>query len=317
MTDIGVAVVGCGYWGRNLVRNFSQLGALRGLVDPDPEVSRRLAAEYGVPSMSLEQALADDAVDAVAIGSPAPFHVDIAVHAARSGRHAFVEKPIALSMEGAQTIRRASEEAGTVLMVGHLLQYHAAFRALADQVAGGAVGRVLHIASSRLSMGKIRTEEDVLWSFAPHDLSMMLSLVDEAPDTIVSIGHRQVSDDLADTAHVHMVFPSGVTGRVHVSWYSPFKRQELVVTGDAGSIVFDDTRPWPDKVILTPHALKDGALAKGEPRTIEVAEMEPLKEECRHFLECCATGARPRTDVDEAARVLDVLVRASDTMADH
>ena len=311
----GVAVVGCGHWGRNLARNFAGLGALAAVVDPEPAAAEAQGKAHGVPAMTFDAALSADGVHAVAIAAPAERHAEIAVAASRAGRHVFVEKPIALSRADGEAMRDAARDAGRTLMVGHLLQYHPAFLALWEQVAGGAIGKPLQATSIRLSMGRLRTEEDVLWSFAPHDVSMLLALAGEPPSRIGATGRALVSHDLADEARLELAFPSGFTAHAHLSWLSPFKRQQLVVTGETGSIVLDDTEPWERKLVVTSHAVVDGpALRKGAPEPVALEAAEPLRAECMHFLECCAGLHPPRTDADEALRVLDVLVAASDAM---
>ena len=314
-SGIGVAVVGCGHWGRNLARNFAELGALAAAVDPDPAAAELQGRTHGVSAMGLEAALGADEVHAVAIAAPAERHAEIAVAASRAGRHVFVEKPIALSRADGEAMRDAARDTGRTLMVGHLLQYHPAFLALRERIAAGAIGKPLQVTSSRLSMGRLRTEEDVLWSFAPHDVSMIIALAGEPPSRVAATGRALVSRDLADEARMDLDFPSGFTAHAHLSWLSPFKRQQLVVAGETGSIVFDDTEPWERKLVVTPHSVVDGpALRKGEPEPVALRRDEPLRAECVHFLECCAGLHPPRTDADEALRVLDVLVAASEAM---
>ena len=315
-SEAGVAVVGCGQWGRNLARDFAALGALAAVVDPDPDAAAAQGAAHGVPVLTFDEALHADGIGALAIAAPAERHHDLAVAALEAGKHVFVEKPIALTRADGEAMHAAAERARRCLMVGHLLHYHAAFRALRETIAAGAIGRPLHATSSRLSMGRLRTEEDVLWSFAPHDISMLLALAGEPPSRIEARGRALVSAALADEARVDLGFPSGFTAHVHVSWLSPFKRQQLVVTGERGSVVFDDTAPWDRKLVVTPHRVEGGSvLRRGEPEPIALDAAEPLRTECAHFLECCESGRPPRTDAREALRVLAVLVAASRAMA--
>jgi UDP-2-acetamido-3-amino-2,3-dideoxy-glucuronate N-acetyltransferase len=312
----GVAVVGCGHWGRNLVRNFSELGVLAAVVDPDVEVAVALSRRFNVPVRSFEEILADPSVDAVATASPAHLHRDIAVQAMEAGKHVFVEKPIALSLEAGLEMRAAARRTGRVLMVGHLLQYHPCYVKLRDLVRQGEIGNLLYVYSNRLSLGKVRTEENVIWSFAPHDLSMILGLAEQAPSTVFAHEAALVSDQIADTGHLHLTFPSGLRGHVFTSWLSPFKEQRFVAVGEAGSAVFDDTKPWAEKLTLTRHGVAKGPmLVKGEVISPAVQEAQPLREECLHFLHCIQTGSRPRTDADEALAVLEVLVRADASVA--
>ena len=310
-----IAVVGCGHWGRNLARNFAGLRALGAVVDVDPAAAERVASANGVTARSFEEVLGDPDVAAVAIATPAESHRDVTLRALDAGKHVFVEKPIALSLEDGRVMGARARAAGRVLMVGHLLRYHAAFRRLRSLLAAGAVGELLYLYSNRLSMGRLRTEEDVLWSFAPHDVSMILDLAGERPETVSAHGASLVSraTALCDEAHVHLGFASGLRAHVHVSWLSPFKEQRLVVVGSEGSLTFDDTLPWSHKLVHTPHAVGEGALAKGEPAAVDLVESEPLRAECEHFLGAIAGRHAPLTDADEALGVLDVLVRASES----
>jgi len=173
-----VAVIGCGYWGRNLVRVFDQLGALGAVYDPDPAVADAMTETHHVPSRPWPDILADDSLDAVTISAPAVRHADLAHEALVAGKHVFVEKPLALSVPEAEQLCDEADAAGRILMVGHLLQYHPAFLRLRELVADAALGQVQYLYSNRLNLGRFRQEENILWSFAPHDISMILSLVD-------------------------------------------------------------------------------------------------------------------------------------------
>lgn len=311
-----VAVLGAGHWGKNLVRNFAELGALAAVVDPDSSTAESLVAVHGGAVMSMDAVLADPQIAAVAIVAPAPLHHGLARRALDAGKHVYVEKPVALTLADAEDLVRAAAESGLTLMVGHLLQYHPVFLALKALVEAGELGRIRHLYSNRLSLGKIRREEDVLWSFAPHDISMILALAGEEPDRVSGVGAFLLDDRIADSVTVHLGFPSGATGHVFASWVSPFKEQKLVVIGDKAMAVFDDTRSlWEEKlaVFREPVVWKDGApqAVKGEPEWVEAPRGEPLKAECTHFLDCVAQGRTPRTDGAEGLRVLRVLTRAS------
>lgn len=314
-----VAVVGCGYWGKNLVREFAHLGALAAIVDERADVAEALARQYGVRALALEEVLRDSAIGSVAIATPAVAHRDVAMRAFRAGKHVYVEKPLALSVrEGAELVATA-DRLGLTLMVGHLLQYHPAFLALKEFVAAGRLGRLSYLYSNRLSFGIIRREEDVLWSFAPHDLSMVLSLLGEEPERVSAFAAPTLHARLADFCQVQMTFGSGVRAHVFCSWLHPFKEQRLVVVGEKGMAVFEDSAKNPaDKLKHYPHAVEwvDGApravkapIEVGVP--IPYGDGNPLRDECGHFLSCVVGGTRPRTDGAEGLRVLSVLERAS------
>jgi predicted dehydrogenase/acetyltransferase-like isoleucine patch superfamily enzyme len=314
-----VAVVGAGYWGRNLVRNFAALGRLEAVVDANPAVAAAQAGEHGARAASLDEVLADASVTALAVAVPAEQHFEVAQRALTAGKHVFVEKPLSLDVDDAHALCVQADELGRTLMVGHLLQYHPAFLAMKQIVDEGGLGRVQYIYSNRLNLGRIRREEDILWSFAPHDISMVLSLLRSEPDTVWAVGARYLHKSLADVTTTHLSFPGGERAHVFVSWLHPFKEQRLVVVGDRGMAVFDDAEPWSSKLVLYRHEIAwhdgrpDPVKAEAEPVPLEAAE--PLQLECQHFLDCVASGATPRSDGWEGLRVLRVLAQAAESMS--
>ncbi len=306
-----VAVIGCGYWGRNLVRNFSDLGALAAVCDEDAELARQFGAKYGVSTPVFEQVIRDSAIDAVAIATPAATHAAVAEQALMAGKHVFVEKPLALDVGAAEGLNALSKKAGRVLMVGHLLQYHPAFLRLKKLVRQGDLGRLRHIYSHRLNLGKVRREENILWSFAPHDISMILALVGAEPDRVSAVGSFFLQSQVADVTTTHMSFPGGENAHVFVSWLHPYKEQKLVVVGDDGMAVFDDTQEWEQKLLIYRHKIlwKNSLPTpdKAEAEALAVSPAEPLRQELAHFLDCIAGNASCRTDGNEGIRVLKVL----------
>ena len=313
-----VAVIGCGFWGRNLIRNYNELGALVGVVDTDLRRSQHYGNQLSLPALTYEEVLSRPDIDAVAIATPAKTHAAMALAALDAGKHVFVEKPLALGLEDATAVVGRAKTRDRVLMVGHLLQYHPAFLRLKRLVADGRIGRLQYIYSNRLDLGKIRREESVFWSFAPHDISMILALVGEAPQQVWATGACYLHKAVADVTTTHLAFASGINAHVFVSWLHPFKEQKLVVVGDGGMAVFDDRKPGNEKLVVYPHHITwiDGVPTpdKAEAEPIAVEANEPLKLECQHFLDCVASGSRPRTDGAEGVRVLEVLEAAEASM---
>ena len=312
MTDIKVAVIGCGYWGKNLARNFAQLGALKAIVDPNSETAKFHAETHNVEAMDMATALADEAIQGVVIAAPAELHKDLALEAIAAGKHVYVEKPLALSVADGEIMRDAANVAGVTLMVGHLLQYHPVFVALREMVRGGELGKLRYAYSNRLSMGKFRLEEDAFWSLAPHDVSMLLALFEEAPSEVRGGGLDFITPGIADESRIDMVFPSGGRAHVFASWLHPFKEQRLVVVGDKAMAVFEDSQPdWGKKLVIYRHSVDMSAPVpapvKAEAEYINVPHGEPLKSECQHFLDCVAKGEQPFTDAEEGLCVLRVL----------
>jgi predicted dehydrogenase/acetyltransferase-like isoleucine patch superfamily enzyme len=310
-----VAVVGCGNWGKNLVRNFAELGALAAICDPDRASAEKLAAANKSRLVDWMPLLDDGAIDAVAIAAPAALHFQLARAALEAGKHVFVEKPLALEVDEAERLCEIAARADRRLMVGHLLQYHPAFLKLKDLVREGALGRLQYIYSNRLNLGKIRREEDALWSFAPHDISMILSLVGQEPERVTAEGGAYLHKTIADVTTTHFTFAGGERAHIFVSWLHPFKEQKLVVVGDRAQAVFNDGEPWERKLQLYPHRIEwrdtMPVPEKAEAQSVALETGEPLRLECAHFLESIASGTAPRTDGREGVRVLKVLAQAS------
>lgn len=313
-----VAVIGAGYWGKNLVRNFAELGVLAAIVESDPNRARDLSEKHVTPVMTLDAALGNDAINAVAIAAPAAKHFELSRAALEAGKHVYVEKPLSLTVADGQALVSLAAERDRRLMVGHLLQYHPAFVVLLDFVRGGRLGELRSVHSSRLNFGKFRREEDILWSFAPHDISMILALAATEPKKVSAVATYALRETSADICHIDLTFAGALRAHVTASWISPFKEQKLVVVGSKAMAVFDDLEPWERKLMLYQHVVdwQDGIPvarpAKGEP--VAVASSEPLRAECQHFIDCLAGGIVPRTDGQEGLRVLAVLAAAAEAM---
>lgn len=311
--SVRIGVIGLGHWGPNLARNFAAHGALAAVADSRSEILARFGAQYPEAKTfpDLELMLAAKAVDAVAIATPAATHGALAAKALAAGVHVFVEKPLCLDLNEARRLGATARDAGLTLMVGHLLLYHPAFIALQALVNGGRLGQLRYIYSNRLSLGKIRREENALWSFAPHDVSMILALSGSLPNRVLTTGGSYLLSDVADTTLSHLAFPGGLQAHIFVSWLHPYKDHRLVVVGSEGMATFHDSEPEGRKLMLYPHAVAwEGELptvtkAAAEPVLYEAGE--PLSLECRHFLDCVEHQRTPRSDAAESLRVLSVL----------
>ncbi|NKC11603.1 MAG: oxidoreductase [Gammaproteobacteria bacterium] len=316
-----VAVAGSGYWGRNLVRNFHALGALEAICDSRPETLQELADKHeGVRTTgSYADLLSDPDIEGIVVATPAAAHVEMVREALLARKDVFVEKPLALTDADGRELARLARERARVLMVGHLLWYHPAVRSLKQLISEGKLGRVQYVYSNRLNMGKLRTEENVLWSFAPHDVSVILGLLDEMPESVQAQGGNFLHQSVADTTVSLLNFASGVRAHIFVSWLHPFKEQKLVIVGSEQMAVFDDTASWPDKLTLYPHTVQwSGAIPvaqKADATRVPLTETEPLRDECAHFLDCVRERARPNTDADEGVRVLGVLNACQQALA--
>ena len=306
-----VAVVGCGYWGKNLVRNFFTLGALSATCDPDQRRTGDLARNFPAPTYTDFDDLLNNAdCQAVAIATPAAQHYELAAQALSAGKDVFVEKPLALSPREGEELIGLAREHNRILMVGHLLQYHPAVLALKRLVDSGELGKIQYIYSSRLNLGKVRSEENILWSFAPHDISVILLLLGESPTSVSAHGSSYIRPGIVDTTVSIFDFASGVRAHIFVNWLHPFKEQKLVVVADRKMAVFDDTEPE-KKLVLYSHRIdwveRLPIARKAEGEVVHLSAQEPLLEECRHFLDSVAKRSQPRTDGEEGLRVLRVL----------
>jgi UDP-2-acetamido-3-amino-2,3-dideoxy-glucuronate N-acetyltransferase len=308
---VRVACIGAGAWGVNLIRNFSALGALYAICESDAGALTRVSKAYpqAVASDSFERVLEDPAVDAVVIAASAGRHGSMAKQALAAGKDVFVEKPLALTLvEGREVVVMATR-LSRILMVGHVLQYHPAVRTLNDLIARGELGKVQYLYSNRLNIGKFRREENILWSFAPHDLSTILMLVNQMPSTVLASGGTYLQRGVPDVTITALDFPDGVKAHVFVSWLHPFKEQKLVVIGDRKMAVMDDLAK--DKLVLYSHQVnwidRAPVARKADAEVVPVEAAEPLALECRHFLDCVERRSKPRTDGAEALRVLEVL----------
>jgi predicted dehydrogenase/acetyltransferase-like isoleucine patch superfamily enzyme len=308
-----IAVIGSGYWGKNLVRNYYNIGVLKLICDRDKNTLSEFKAQYPDVDIDPEPAAAldDDSIQGVVIATPAETHYGIARKALLAGKHVYIEKPLVLHNREGRELIQLAEERNLVLMVGHLLQYHPIFVRLQDLVLNGDLGRINYIYSNRLNLGKIRREENILWSFAPHDISMILSLAGETPESVVATGGNYLHEKIADVTTTYLEFPSGLKAHIFVSWLHPFKEQKLVVVGDKKMAVFNDVKPWNEKLFLYPHKIEwqnnMPIPAKAEPEKMDIPQDEPLHQECLEFLRCIADGKRPITDGNEGLRVLNIL----------
>jgi UDP-2-acetamido-3-amino-2,3-dideoxy-glucuronate N-acetyltransferase len=310
---LNVAVVGTGYWGKNLLRNFNELGVLAAFCDADEERRSEHGKNYpnATAYASVEEVLENESVNAVAISTPAATHGKLVRQALLAGKNVFVEKPLCLDVEEAENLRDLATSLDLTLMVGHLLLYHPAFQAVKEHVHSGKLGKLRYIYSNRLSLGKIRKEENALWSFAPHDISMILSLAGKMPETIVATGGHYLHDGVADTTLSHLNFSENLQAHIFVSWLHPFKDHRMVVIGEKGMIAFNDSAQGDEKVLSYPHSLGwEGDIpyvSRAEAEPVPYGDAEPLRQECQTFLKAVTDGVTPPSNAEEGVRVLKVL----------
>jgi UDP-2-acetamido-3-amino-2,3-dideoxy-glucuronate N-acetyltransferase len=316
-----VGVAGCGYWGKNLVRVFAEIGSLGAICDSDASRLADLRRCYGVPATAhFADMLAIPGLQAVVIAAPAAQHFTLAKQALLAGKDVFVEKPLALRVEDGEELVELARRQSRILMVGHLLHYHPAIVALRQRIRDGELGRIEYISSSRLNLGRLRTEEDILWSFAPHDISAIVHLLEESPVSVAAQGASYLNHPISDVTLTILSFASGVKAHIFVSWLHPFKEQKLVIVGDRKMAVFDDTQSE-TKLVLYPHRIdwidRVPVARRMEGEVVPLSQEEPLKAECEHFLECICERKTPNTDGENGLRVLRILHLASESIRQH
>jgi len=312
-----VGVVGLGYWGPNLARNLAAIPGctLQWLCDPSAQARERLARSF--PSAratgDLGELLDDPRLDAIVLATPVPTHAELAIRVAEAGKHCFVEKPLATNAADAEAAVAAAASAGKTLMVGHLLEYHPAVGRLKELIDSGELGALYYLYGNRLNLGKLREDENALWSLGAHDVSVVLHLIDEEPEECLAHGASYVRAGVQDVVFCFLRFPSGVSAHLHLSWLDPHKERRLTVVGARRMATFDDML-LEGKLAVYDKGFDEDARSWGEyiarsgdifsPR---ISNAEPLRIECEHFLECIRTGATPRSDGLSGLRVVRVL----------
>jgi predicted dehydrogenase len=317
-----VAIVGTGYWGINLVRTFAQEPRVRitWICDDRPAALERASvfAREARRSQELGRLLDAGDVDAVVIATPAVAHADMACQALAAGKHVLVEKPLALSVADAERVAAAARAAGRVLMVGHLMVYHPAVEYLRVLLDSGELGELLYLYSTRVNLGRARQDENALWSFAPHDLSMIDYLLEAAPVSVVATGQSYLHPGVEDVVFLTLTFASRQMAHVHLSWLDPRKERRLTIVGSRKMVVFDDVSPEKlrihDKGYDRPPEFTDFGeyltVRQGGVYIPPIEMAEPLALECAHFVDCVESGRAPRTGMDSAMRVVRVLAAA-------
>jgi predicted dehydrogenase len=314
---VRVGVVGLGYWGPNLARNFAAIPGceLAWLCDASPDARARLERSFPTARSTgeLQDLLDDEQLDAVVLATPVPTHAELAVAVAAAGKHCFVEKPLATTGADAERAVAAAADAGKILMVGHLLEYHPAVARLKELIDGQELGGLFYIYGNRLNLGKLRADENALWSLGAHDVSVVLHLIDEEPQECVAKGASYVREGVQDVVFCYLRFPSGIVAHLHLSWLDPHKERRITVVGERRMATFDDmliegkltiydkgfdedTRSWGEYIARS-----------GDTFSPRIPNVEPLRVECEHFVHCVRTGETPRSDGRNGLRVVRVL----------
>jgi predicted dehydrogenase len=314
---VAVGVVGLGYWGPNLARNFDRIpGAdLRWVCDASDESLARWGPEFpgARATGDLDELLADPALEAVVVATHVSSHADLALRVLAAGKHCFVEKPLAQSTAEAERVAAAAADSGRVLMVGHLLEYHPGVEKLKEIAVSGELGAIHYVYSNRLNLGKLRADENALWSLGAHDVSVVLHLAEEEPVSVEARGESYMRPGVEDVVFCYLRFPSGLTAHLHLSWLDPHKERRFTVVGSKRMATFDDME-IERKVTVYDKGFDQSFSSYGEyiarsgdvwsPR---VSNEEPLRIECRHFVDRVRDGGEPRSGASGGVRVVRVL----------
>ena len=320
-----IGLVGLGYWGPNLARNFAAIPGceLAWCCDASEEARARLAPQFPGTRMTddISQLLADPELDAVALATPVPTHAELAVRVVEAGKHCFVEKPLGQSVAEAQRAVDAAQRSGKILMVGHLLEYHPGVQKLKELSDSGELGdEIYYIYGNRLNLGKLRADENALWSLGAHDVSVLLFLAGEEPSEAIARGESYVREGVEDVVFCFLRFPSGLSAHLHLSWLDPHKERRFTVVGSKRMATFDDMA-LEGKLTIYDKGFDEASRGYGEYITRSgdifsprVPNLEPLRLECEHFVQCVRTGERPRSDGASGVRVVGVLERLQESL---
>lgn len=310
--------MGCGNWGKNLIRVLDSLGSLAGICDLDTAKASLYSQQFHVPALGFDELLTNNNIHAVFIATPSHTHFDVALACLKANKHVYIEKPFAHELTQAITLHKLAKERHRTIMIGHLLQYHSAFIRLKQLVHEGEIGALQYIFANRFNFGKFPSEESVLMDYAPHDISMILSLVKTLPTMVMASNANILQHTVSDTTSIQLTFDNNIKAHIFSSWLYPYKEQKMIVVGTKGMAIFEDSQPWESKVRLCPYPTtwQDGLPHPivGDFKNLPVTPSEPLLNECSHFLDCIAKQIEPITSSYEALNVMAVLEASKESM---
>lgn len=309
-----LALIGVGYWGKNLARNFHKLGSLHTICDIDETKIKQYCSQYTDVNFetSLKSVLENPEITKVAIAAPTNFHYDIASEAIKHGKDVFVEKAMCLNSAQALKLAQLADEYEAILMVGHILQYHPCINYLKEMIDDGKLGTIHHLTFSRLNFGSMGEEKSAMWAFAPHDVSVLLRLCDHYTPSVVQCRNKSFfSKNHLDQSWIHLDFLENVSADIHVNWVNPFPERKLTIIGSEGTAIFDDLKGWGEKITFWKNSvlLESGKLVfnQNAAESMPVEPKEPLHEECKHFLKCCHDRTQPISNGWEGFNVMRIL----------
>lgn len=317
-----LALVGVGNWGKNLARNFYQMGALHTLCDTNETWLNQYKQQ--MPEISIrtdfKSILQNPEISQIAIATPPIHHYCLAKQALMAGKDVYVEKPLTLNFSDCAELHQISHGSKLILMAGHILHYHPSVICLKKMIQKGELGEIRYISSNRFNIGNIQREENVLWDLGPHDVSLILSLIDQPLESLSCVGNACALPGKEDIVNLRLKFAKNIYAKIQLSRIHSFKEQKMIVVGSQGIVVFDDTKSWSEKLLYYQdrNFAKQGHLSfikkKINPIAVNHPIYEPLNEECAHFLSCCEKRIKPQTDGEESARVIQVIEDAQESL---
>ena len=330
MSDIKIAVAGTGKWGKHLVRNYYDMGVLYACCDVDEDKLKKTQKTYNIPKISTDfgEIISDPDVDGVVIAAPAVDHYRLAKASLEAGKATYVEKPMALKESHCQELVDISEKNGVILMVGHLMLYHPAIKQIKEYIDNGDLGEIYYSYSLRVNLGTVRSDENSLWSFAPHDLSMLLYLFGSEVESVSARGQSYLQNDLEDVVFLSLYFKDKKMAQIQISWLDPHKERKLTLVGSKKMLVFDDVQAV-EKIKIYDKSISKGAgpefdsygdyltLRTGDIHLPHVNMAEPLRLECSHFLDCIKNKTTPLTDGRNGLEVVKILEKAQESLSNN
>ncbi len=301
-------LIGLGQWGKNIYRNLERFNVVEKVYDNNLKILSQFVTNKTKIANNPDELILAKNIDSIFIASPAITHKEYIIRSLLNNKNVFVEKPLCLSLDESHEIKKIASQNKRIIFVGHLLQYHNAFKELKNNIQLGKVGNLKIIKSNRLNFGSIRSKESVLYDLTSHDISMILSITKKLPKKVKVNAIFKYSKKLADYINVILYFEKNIIAIINSDWISPYKEHRFSVLGSNGSLVFDDVKDWPEKLIYNPSLINKNKKITYKPQiAINVKKHEPLKQEIEAFLQCVENKQTPLTDIEEALNVQIVL----------
>jgi UDP-2-acetamido-3-amino-2,3-dideoxy-glucuronate N-acetyltransferase len=313
MNKLKIGVIGCGNWGKNIVHNLLELNVLNKVYDANKVSLQNLPISDSYKSQKIEDIIENETIDAVVICTPPITHKDLALRTLKNHKHVYIEKPFCLSLEEADEIIATAKDSKKIVFIGHLLNYHNGFIGLKNEIKNNQIGNIVHIKANRMHFGVIRKFESVIYDLACHDISMILGITNDLPINVSVNALFKNSTHIPDSINAILKFKHNLTAMINVDWMSPYKEHRFSVLGSKGSLIFDDTKDWKEKLCINHSLINDNLnVIKGDSKFIDLKAEQPLKKELVNFLDCINKNIQPLTNHEEGLRVQKVMKMIED-----